>query len=242
MVGLERITSGRVVEVDFARGIAIVMMLFYHTLFDLVFLGLIPSLLYLLPVVLFQRTIGFLFVLTAGVALTLSESRNKEGYWRHAKRAFKLAVVAAVITLVTWFAVPYSIITFGVIHMLALSTLIAPLFFRLGKWNLALGVVVMVLGLLVVGTVVDETWLFWLGFPHPSYAALDYYPMLPWFGVVLLGMGLGSLIYPNGKARFRMPKFLLMDQLAFLGRHSLTIYILHQPVILAILIALMLLK
>jgi uncharacterized membrane protein len=242
MVHEGRITSGRVVEVDSVRGIAIVMMLVYHTLFDLVFLGMIPSVLYLLPVVLFQRTIGVLFVLTAGVALTLSESRNEEGYERHFLRALKLAAAAAAITIATWVVVPDSFITFGVIHMLALSTLIAPLFFKLGKWNAILGLAIMVMGLLVVGTVVDMKFLFWLGFPYPSYTALDYYPMLPWFGVVLLGMGLGSAIFPDGKRRFVLPGLPLMGQLAFLGRHSLKIYILHQPVILGILIALMLLR
>ncbi|MDD5172170.1 MAG: heparan-alpha-glucosaminide N-acetyltransferase [Candidatus ainarchaeum sp.] len=232
----------RIIEVDSVRGIAIVMMLFYHTLFDLVFLGMISSVLYLLPVVLFQRTIGFLFVITAGVALTLSESKNEEGYERHFLRALKLAAVAAMITLVTWIVVPDRFITFGVIHMLALSTLIAPIFFKLGKWNVVLGAAIMAIGLLVVGTVVDNTFLFWLGFPYPGYTALDYYPMLPWFGVVLLGMGLGTVIFPNGKPKFKIPKLPLMDQLAFLGRHSLTIYILHQPIILGILIALMLLR
>lgn len=244
--GLETGNRGRIAAVDAARGVAIVMMLAYHLFFDLWYFGIADFGIHGLPLTLLQYATGTLFVLIAGVSLTLSESRNRGGYAHHAKRAVKLAAAAALITAATWVYPHGGFIQFGIIHMLALSTLTAPLFFGLGRLNALAGALAIAAGMWA-GTVHPETHaLFWLGFTDQGYYALDHYAMLPWFGVVLMGMGLGQALFPGGRepagghatACFRHRAADAGGRmLSFLGRNSLAIYLLHQPVLAGLAVA-----
>lgn len=74
---------------------------------------------------------------------------------------------------------------------------------------------------------------------NTSTVRVDYFPLLPWFGVVLIGIWLGNTAYSNGARRFRLPNWqvpALTFPLGWLGRHSLTIYLIHQPLLFALLI------
>ncbi len=229
----------RITSVDAARGLAILMMVAYHVLFDIQYFGIANVDLQGIPLTLLQRATGTLFVLIAGVSLTLSESRNREGYLHYVKRGLMLGAVALLITVATWVYPHEGFIQFGIIHMIALSSLIAPLFFRLGRMNVALGAIIVLAGIYIgtSGIVTDTHWFFWLGINDPSYQALDNYPMLPWFGVVLIGIWLGQSLFPAGRAGGRIP-VQGNAQLAFLGRNSLAIYLTHQLVLVGIIIAL----
>ncbi len=230
----------RLVEVDALRGIAIAMMVVYHVIFDINYFGIAPVDLYSLPLVLFQRATGSLFLLLVGVSLTLSESRNREGYRHHFLRALKLGAVALAITAATWVYPHEGFITFGIIHLIAASTLIAPFFFRFGKLNAAFGALFIAIGLMMVGMQTGSHLLFPLGLTYPGYTALDYYPLLPWFGVVLMGMAAGYHAFPAGRPVFGEPwkDSQAARSLALLGKHSLTIYVVHQPLIVGAIFAL----
>lgn len=216
----------RVGSVDVLRGSAVVLMLIYHFLFDIYLFGISDIDIYGLPLVLFQRVIGSMFLLLVGISLVLSERNNKEGYIRHARRAGKLALVALLITAVTWIYPHQGFIRFGIIHMIALSTLIAPFFLRLGKLNIILGLIIILAGLQAHYTNLD--YLFWLGLIRYDYMAYDHYSMVPWFGLVLIGMELGKKI--------ELWKGIVPSSgiLSLLGRNSLAIYISHQPVLIGI--------
>ena len=222
----------RIAIVDAIRGLAILMMVAYHILFDLDYLGIADIDLHWLPILLFQRTTGSLFILVAGISMVLSESRNREGYPRHFRRAVILGAVAACITLVTWIYPHERYITFGIIHFLAVSALIAPLFFRLGRYNIALALIAIAAGLVLNGMDTEAQWLFPLGLANPGYTALDYYPLLPWFGVILLGIYAGQKLFLKEIAWGGMPGWL-----TFMGRNSLAIYLIHQPVLIGIMLA-----
>jgi len=114
--------------------------------------------------------------------------------------------------------------------------MISPLFFRFRKWNAVIGLLVIVAGW-GISTVNGPIWLLPLGFHPPSFWSVDYTPLLPWFGLVLIGLAAGDLLYPGGKRRFSMPAPppVVVSALTFLGRNSLIIYLVHQPVILAVL-------
>jgi uncharacterized membrane protein len=81
-------------------------------------------------------------------------------------------------------------------------------------------------------------WLLPLGFQPQEFASFDYFPILPSFGVVLLGIALGNWLYSKGKRAFDFSegKNAIAKCPAFFGRHSLIIYLLHQPVIIAVLL------
>jgi uncharacterized membrane protein len=81
-------------------------------------------------------------------------------------------------------------------------------------------------------------WLLWLGLAPEGFYSLDYLPLLPWFGVVLMGIALGDFLYHGYKRRIALPDLggaLLVRPLAFLGRNSLLIYFVHQPALIALL-------
>jgi len=233
----------RIAVLDDARGAAVVLMIIYHFFFDLNYFGFAPVDMQSLLFVLFQRIIGTSFVLIAGISLAISESRNREGYVHHAKRGLRLAAVAALITLATWAYPHEGFIQFGIIHMLALSTLIAPFFFRFGKLNIILGAAIVLLGFYASTMTTASHWLFWLGITYPGYYALDHYPMLPWFGVVLIGICVGQAVLARWKGREEKIRKSVVARawharaLSFLGRNSLAIYLLHQPVLVGILLA-----
>lgn len=216
----------RIDEVDTLRGIAIVLMVIYHVVFDLDFLRIADIGLHELPWILFQRLIGTMFLLLVGVSLVLSDRRNPD-YMHHARRAAKLGIVALAITLVTWIYPHDGFIRFGIIHLIAVSALIAPLFLRLGPINIVIGIALIVSGLKINYTDID--YMFWLGWIRPDYMAFDHYPLVPWFGVVLIGLELGNRI-DSWKRRVPVSRLL-----SYLGRNSLSIYLAHQPVILGIL-------
>jgi uncharacterized membrane protein len=222
----------RIGLIDAARGLAVLMMVVYHLIFDLGYFGIMQVDLQFLPILLFQRLIGSTFLIVAGISMWLSEERN-HSYEKHFQRFLKLASVAIAITLATWIYPHEAFITFGIIHIMAVSALIGPFFFRLGKWNVLIGLALIVIGSLPPGLESGSPYLFWLGLPSPQYTALDYYPLIPWFGMILIGIYLGQMFYAaRDRIKVSLP---LQERLEWVGRNSLTIYIAHQPLIIAIL-------
>ncbi|MBD3209794.1 DUF1624 domain-containing protein [Candidatus Micrarchaeota archaeon] len=225
----------RITEVDALRGFALLLMIAYHFFFDLWFLGVAEINIWNIEWLLFQRTVGTLFILVAGISMTLSESRNQEGYARHAKRGLKLIVVALLITLATWVYPHEGFIMFGIIHFLAIAAFLGPLFFRFGKWNVLLGLLIIAAGFFINAIRTDLAYFFWLGVVYEGYRPLDHYSLVPWFGLILIGIYLGQRLFPEGKQLLRhYPKY--TEKLAFLGKHSLLIYLVHQPVIVGLIL------
>ena len=234
MTGMARVSS-----VDGARGLAIVMMVIYHVIFDLSYFGIYNIDLSNIMIVIFQRIIGTAFILLVGISIVLSEQKNKEGYFHHAKRAALLGIVALGITVATWIYPHEGFIKFGIIHLIAVSTLIAPFFNRFGRINIAFGALLIIAGLVIGQMQTAVPYLFWLGLTAPDYTALDHYPILPWFGVVLIGLYLGQKFvianHENKEPKTKQTTNPLENALAYLGRNSLVIYLIHQPIIIALL-------
>lgn len=227
-------------EVDALRGVAIVMMIVYHSLFDLSFFGIVPV------DVLggFWRGFAYatvsLFLLLVGISLTLSAARARirsPAGWafaaRYVKRGAFILLLGLAITAVSWYFVPGYTILFGVLHLIGVSVMLSPLFLGRPVLSLVCGIACIPAGIAIAG-VPGPSWLLWLGIHPAGFASLDYTPLLPWFGVVLTGIYIGSVTYPGGIRRNQFPLggTPALSPLAFLGRHSLLIYLLHQPVIL----------
>jgi uncharacterized membrane protein len=146
-----------------------------------------------------------------------------------------------VITLVTFILSPRDPIVFGILHSIGLSIILAYPFLRRKFTNLVLGLVFVAIGISLRGIGFGVPWFLWLGFQPANYVMRDYRPLLPWFGVVLLGIFVGNLLYEQGRRCFALPDLSGLSPvrlLALLGRHSLAIYLVHQPVLLVLLVAL----
>lgn len=239
--------SKRFWEIDVLRGIAIIMMVLYHLSYDLYFLGDFPIKIYSLSWTLFQRTTASLFLLLVGISLTISYSKlkskyqKKELFIRNLKRGIKILAWGAVITIFTFIFLTNGVIIFGILHLIGVSIIISFPLLEYKYKNLVLGLIVILIGIYLSNFTFDTTYLLWLGFEPNSFFSFDYFPILPWYGVVLIGIFLGNLVYPESKRRFSIPDFsgnIISRGLSFLGKHSLKIYLIHQPLIILILYAL----
>lgn len=231
-------------EVDLLRGVAIVLMVIYHLVFDLNYFAVYDievSSGFWLAV---ARLTASLFLLLVGLSLTLSHSRaqllGQEDRFRLRllTRSAWILGLALGITLVTYFFIGRGFIVFGVLHLIGLSLLLAYPFLRMHKANIIFGLLFILLGIYLQNISVGFPWLLWLGLAPPDFYSVDYFPVFPWFGVILVGMGLGGLLYPGYLRRIPVHDLsilLFVRALAFLGRNSLAIYLVHQPVIIALL-------
>ncbi len=236
----------RFAEIAFLRGIAIVLMAIFHVFFDLRFFGLIGS----GPPNIYWRVsagiIASIFLSLVGISLSISHARAKKRLSRrgvlkkYLLRGFGVFFLAMLVTAATWIYPHEGFIVFGVLHLIGLGILISIPFLEHGELGLGVGVGAFLVGLLLAGKRFSFPWLLWLGFTPRGFYSLDYYPLLPWLGIILMGLYLGKRLYPNGKRAFRGPgivKWKVSKPLSFLGRHSLKIYLLHQPVIVLLILA-----
>lgn len=242
--------SARFVEVDFLRGMAVLMMIVFHFIFDLDYLNLVKFTLDSFFWTVFERITATIFIFLVGVSLQLSYVRYQQVgelisfYKRNVVRAISLIFFALLITLVTRLYSPGSYIFFGVLHFIAVAILLALPLVRYHFANLILGLIFLMLGIslpLFLGeSILDYcSLIFW----NQNLNTLDYFPLLPWFGFVLLGIFFAQLIYKNFKRQFSFNFAWLQDNKigafgALLGRNSLWIYLLHQPVIVGMLVVL----
>lgn len=231
-------------EIDVARGVAILMMIVFHTVFDISFFKIAPVNVATGFWRWFAMATASLFLVIVGISLVISNARSaaRLSGFAHTKkfleRGAALFAIGLLVTLVTWWYLHEGFIIFGILHLIGVSVMLSPLFFRFGKYNVLLGLVC-IAGGFFMGTVQGPVWLLPLGICPASFYSVDYTPLIPWFGAVLAGIGAGEFLYSGGVRRFVVPQ--LPDRIAapvvFLGQHSLVIYLLHQPVIILLLAA-----
>jgi uncharacterized membrane protein len=237
----------RLWEVDTIRGVAIVSMVFYHFVWDLNFFGLYQDML-VGPWQLFARGIATTFTLVMGLSLTLSEAnyRRKTGtaapFAKYLRRGLQILGWGMVITVSTYFFVGPRFVIFGVLHMLGTMTILAYPFLSWNKWvSLLVGLAGIGLGLILDDLIVSHPWLIWLGVKQAGRSMVDYYPLFPWGSTTLFGIFAGKSLFSQGQPRFTLPDLSLAGPvrgLRFLGRHSLLIYLLHQPLLIGAFLAL----
>ena len=223
----------RIWELDAFRGICILGVIIVHFVYDLTDLFEIIQWEYPTWFSFVQNWGGVLFLLISGISATLGSRSVRRG----------LIVLAAgfLITGVTYGMYAYLnfhksiIIYFGVLQCLGCCMILWWGFKRLPSWVLAvLGLVMVAAGLQLSNMYpVDHPWLIPLGFMYRGFASSDYFPLLPNLGFFLLGAVLGRTVYRKKETLLPMisEKNILVRGLCFCGKHSLWIYLLHQPVL-----------
>jgi uncharacterized membrane protein len=237
-------------EIDALRGAGVVAMVSYHLLYDLALFGLYDVSVFRSGLGLFAgRAIGGSFIFLVGLSLTLSYSRSAKNthpgrgpYLKFLRRGVRICSYGMAITLATWLLVPEEMVVFGILHLIGFTVAVAYPLLRLTLANLVLGFAAILAGLPLRPVNAGHPWFAWLGV-EPDFFMIDYWPVFPWLGVALLGVCAGNLLYPEGRRRFtpapgRIPKWPAATALAFLGRHSLAVYLLHQPLLIAALVLL----
>lgn len=219
-------TRPRYPLIDAARGVAIIAMVVFHCAWDLYFLGFIDTDISTDPFwTALQKAIVSSFLLLTGVSLWLAHGTGIR--WRKFWRREAVLVASAIaVSIGTWIAFGDYFAFFGVLHAIALFSLIALAFLRLPPLLTGIvGIVIIGLPLLFSHPLMRERWLAWIGFwPIPPSTA-DIVPVFPWLGVTLIGLALAKALDGRPFWRLGAPRWL-----SWLGRWSLVIYLLHQPV------------
>lgn len=228
---LRRQQAPRVEGLDALRGVAILAMVVYHFCFDLRYFGVARW--------DFEHDIRWLaartlilssFLLIAGISAALAR-RDPAADARWPRHVAVIGGAALLVTAASAMMFPRSFIWFGVLHAIALSLLLARPLIDRPRAAVAAAVIVIAAGVMLSSQHFDNRMLGWLGFMTGKPMTEDYVPLFPWSGVLFLGIAAGHALVASNFAMLaplaRMPR-----ALRFLGRHSLAVYLVHQPLLL----------
>ncbi len=235
MSPIERVPDKKRIDlIDAARGLAVILMVIHHLLYDLVeFLGA--------PVWLFENPVfnplhyffAGLFIFLSGLSSQFSRSNVKRGL-----KVFAIAVLFTLVTSLPFIDMP---IRFGVLHLLGFCMV----FYGLTRkvWDkIPRAVAPAIYSVLLVGSTlatrlifIDVPYLFMFGWLQPGFFSADYFPIFPWVFVFLLGTWAGSFVIEH-----KLPDWFYNKRVAFfpaVGKKALIVYIVHQPVLYGIVMA-----
>ena len=218
--------KNRIDIIDAVRGICVVLMVAHHLLYDLVAFLDAPAWLFANPVFNFLHYVfAGLFIFLSGVSSQFSRS--------NVKRGLKVIAVAAAVTLVTYFI--DMLISFGVLHLLGFSMLFYGLTRRL--WDALPRKIapILYIALIIGGALAtayiplksEHIWM--LGWTQSGFVSYDYFPLLPWLFVFLLGTWAGWYIREE-----KLPAWFYDTKIPVfpaVGKKALIIYVVHQPVL-----------
>ena len=214
----------RVDELDSLRATALVLMLVLNFVTDLNHFGLMNTetgdMWWWLA-----RITASLFVGISGVSYFLAH-RQEYDFTKTSGRTKRLIFWAFVITIITYIFEPSAYVRFGVLHLLALASIVAFPVARKPEFALGIGLILLIIPLS------SNSNLVWLGLSE-TVIAVDYFPLNPWLGIFFIGLALASRIYPEGKP---LTGIQWPEKWLWFGRNTLTIYVIHQPILIGLLV------
>jgi uncharacterized membrane protein len=222
------------------------MMVVYHLMYDLDYFGGYDI----------DSTSGFwarfadttagTFLFLVGVSLAISYSRasaSRPGlslFGKYLLRGIRILAYGMALTVV-FLVFGMGVVAFGILHLIGVSIILAYPLLRYRYVNLFLGLSIIAVGVYIriEGLSSETSWLLPFGVVPENLVMPDYRPLLPWFGVVLLGLFAGNVVYGDGKrpALFAGKAPAAARPLLPLGRNSLFIYLIHQPILILLLAA-----
>lgn len=226
-------TGNRLIPLDLARTLALVCMVIFHFTFDLALFGFIDPGTMSQPFwYYFARMIAGSFLFLSGVSLWLAHGQGIRwpAFW---SRFAKLAAAAALVTLASIWLVPGGPIWFGILHAIAAASLLGLIALRL-PWPVTLAVAAVIFAAAWGPRfpALDPIWLVWTGLAESRPMMGDYVPLVPWAAPALAGIAVAKALRIDlwpGRAPSRA-----VHRLTFPGRHSLIIYLIHQPILIGL--------
>jgi uncharacterized membrane protein len=182
------------------------------------------------------------FLFLVGISLAISYSRaGPARFGKYLRRGIRILAYGMALTLI-FLALGLGVVAFGILHLIGVSIILAYPLLKYRIANLFLGLCFIAAGwyMRAQGVSSESAWLLPLGVVPENLFMPDYRPLLPWFGVVLLGLFAGNALYGGGKRPAGVPRRVppVARPLVPLGRNSLFIYLVHQPLLVALLVAL----
>ena len=218
--------SSRDQALDLMRGIAIIMMILFHFIYDLNFFDYTN-----IPLSDFWLTdywrylIVFLFLNSVGISLVIAYGKSFS-LNKFIKRLALLGIAALLVSVGTYFSSPVDWVYFGILHLIWTGTLIAIFFIQLPKISLFIAALIFVFKVFL--NLPDLSFLSVLLSDYLPLSSVDFYPLFPWIAFIFTGIYLGH--NPIYKKIF----FMKLPLLQLIGQHSLIIYLLHQVILFAL--------
>lgn len=227
--------SDRLFILDLARAVALSQMVVFHFVTDMELFGLVaPGTTLTGGWAIHARAIVTSFMFLSGISLVLAHGGGFRA--RAWLRRFGVIVGAAgLVSFATYFAVPSHVIYFGILHAIAAASLLGLPFLFAPVWAVVVAAVsVLIANALFARELLGSVWLAWTGLGRIVPASLDFIPVVPWFAPFLLGIAFARIVDP-GRLEPAWPLWFPVRTLAWPGRHSLAVYLIHQPVLIALL-------
>lgn len=245
MENTAKISKTRYHLIDSIRGFALLNMVAFHLLYDLLIIFSVNTDWAFQPFTfIWERFICFSFIIISGVALNFSNNSFK--------RSIILNIFGFLITIVTVLVIPQQAVWFGILNFLGCAMMIMhPLKIYAEKTPPLAGAVFCLLIFMILYGLPDGyigfgsiellklpdflykfKWLAFIGLPSVEFYSTDYFPIFPWIFLFATGYFVWRFIRDKGLDRFFTLK---IPVLSFIGRHTMIVYIVHQPVIMAVL-------
>ena len=246
------VNTNRYWEIDTFRGVAIILMVLYHFTWDLVFFGFANITMTSGFMSWLARGIATMFMTAMGISLVVSTNRAKAKspsvnlFSKVFRRGAQVFFFGLIVTAGTYFFLDFQggsgFVIFGILHSIGFAIMASyPFIPSSRRWlSLVVGLILIGIGIYLDGQGSTSPWLIWLGLKQYGRSMVDYYPVLPWYGVALVALFVGNTLYPNGIARIKFGDQFhnpLVRGLSLLGQNSLLIYVIHQPILVGLLTA-----
>ena len=231
--------TSRYKEIDVARGIATLIMIAYHFSWDINYF--VRN--FELPYSIWEYTsyaIASSFLLIVGISCYLESKKSprEENKKKYTKKILRTLLAASVVTMSSLAFMSDRPIYFGILHCIVVSYVLVGFFLkRSNKLSLATALFFIGIGIYFYLNPFRGFLLFWLIQSNFKIIMSDYLPLMPWFGIVLLGTLLGKKLLPLLEKRSKTPRpeSSITKILMFIGLHTLIIYLVHQPIMMGIL-------
>lgn len=231
---------GRRPWLDRARGVALVAMIIYHALWDGLMFGLIDWTLERDAAMrLSAQIIAGSFLFISGVSLALAASSNAQALLRRRsfwKRFAMVAGAAVLVTVATFFALPQAPIYFGILHHIALASVLIALVSPFHPFlAAAVAAVALILHESIAVAALNHPATIWLGLGTQAPVTADWVPLFPWLAAGLLGFAITKqMLVPWLASRAPSPTETKNDPLLWMGKRSLAVYLIHQPILIGL--------
>ena len=225
-------------KLDLFRWIAIILMIIFHINYSLVnifwihYINKYPNVWFIV-----WKIAAILFIFIAWISFYLALQKYKEKiYFKYFKVIFLLAIIASLISFFTYILINKQYIKFWIIHFFALSFFLLLFFYRFKYYNILFWLIFIIYWIFFI-PIIQNKYFYFLWFIYNWFKSADYYPIFPYFWIMLFWYSFALYLSDNWKLNILQSKNKqnIFDRiLEYFWKNSLIIYLIHVPIIILI--------
>lgn len=235
----------RFIEIDALRGLAVIGMVIYHFIYALDYLKISDFNLGWPGFIILKYSVRITFLILVGISLVIARQKQEQhsvslgttAYRKTLIHGLKILAGGLLISLISYLFVPQGLVIFGILTLIATGILLLTPFTKFKTTALILGIAIIISSNIITNIQINNLFGYIIGFRTNISPGLDYFPLIPWIGYILIGIFLGNILFHKAIPVYslKMPTNFATVSLVFMGQKALPIYIVHVPIIVAIL-------